>query len=39
LEWFDKVRDVRKGHHYISVFADLAAKRALFATEGKDQKT
>jgi transposase len=30
---------VRKGHEYISVFADLVAKRVLFATEGKDQKT
>jgi transposase len=30
---------VRKGHEYISVFADLVAKRVLFATEGKDQST
>jgi len=30
---------VRKGHEYISVFADLVAKRVLFATEGKDQET
>jgi transposase len=30
---------VRKGHHYLSVFADLVAKRVLFATEGKDQHT
>ena len=27
---------VRKGHEYISVFADLVKKRVLFATEGKD---
>jgi transposase len=30
---------VRKGHEYISVFADLLAKRVLFATEGKDRGT
>ena len=30
---------VRKGHEYISVFADLVAKRVLFATEGKDAAT
>jgi transposase len=30
---------VRKGHEYISVFADLLRKRVLFATEGKDQET
>lgn len=30
---------VRKGHEYISVFADLVAKRVLFAAEGKDQET
>ena len=30
---------VRKGHEYISVFADLACKRVLFATEGKDKET
>lgn len=30
---------VRKGHEYISVFADLMARRVLFATEGKDQQT
>ena len=30
---------VRKGHEYISVFADLVHKRVLFATEGKDQET
>jgi transposase len=27
---------VRKGHHYISVFADLVDKRVLFATEDRD---
>lgn len=27
---------VRKGHEYISVFADLVRKRMLFATEGRD---
>jgi transposase len=26
----------RKGHNYITVFADLANKRVLFGTEGKD---
>jgi len=31
--------NVRKGHEYISVFADLVKKRVLFATEGKDQET
>jgi transposase len=30
---------VRKGHEYISVFADLAGKSVLFATEGKDKET
>jgi len=30
---------IRKGHEYISVFADLLARRVLFATEGKDQQT
>ena len=29
----------RKGHNYLSVFADLEARRVLFAVEGKDQKT
>jgi transposase len=29
---------VRKGHEYISVFADLVRKRVLFATEGKDHE-
>jgi transposase len=31
--------NVRKGHEYITVFADLIAKRVLFATEGKDKAT
>jgi transposase len=26
----------RKGHNYLTVFVDLAAKRVLLATEGKD---
>jgi transposase len=30
---------VRKGHEYLSVFADLVRKRVLFATEGKDKET
>ncbi len=30
---------VRKGHEYISVFADLVAKRVLFGVEGKDRET
>lgn len=30
---------VRKGHEYLSVFADLVKKRVLFATEGRDQDT
>ena len=30
---------IRKGHHYLTVFADLVGKRVLFATEGKDQAT
>ncbi len=30
--------NIRKGHEYISVFADLVAKRVLFATEGKDKE-
>jgi transposase len=29
----------RKGHHYLTVFADLLARRVLFATEGKDAAT
>jgi transposase len=31
--------NVRKGQEYISVFADLARRRVLFATEGKDRET
>ena len=30
---------VRKGHEYLSVFADLVENQVLFATEGKDQET
>ena len=30
---------VRKGQEYISVFADLAAKKVIFATEGHDAST
>ena len=30
---------VRKGHEYVSVFADLVKKRVVFATEGKDHAT
>ena len=29
----------RKRHNYLSVFADLDAKRVLYATEGKDAST
>jgi transposase len=29
----------RKGHEYLSVFADLVARRVVFATEGKDHTT
>ncbi len=29
----------KKGHHYLTIFADLVQKRVLFATEGKDQET
>jgi transposase len=29
----------RKGHNYLTVFCDLAAKRVLFATPGKDAST
>lgn len=29
----------RKGHNYLSVFADLVARRVVFATEGKDHTT
>ena len=38
LCWVDEMR-VRKGHQYISVFADLVARRVLFATEGKDRES
>ena len=31
--------NVRKGHHYLTVFADLVGRRVLFATEGKDHWT
>ncbi|SRR6266480_1861042 len=31
--------NIRKGQEYVSVFADLVAKRVLFATEGKDKET
>ena len=31
--------NVRKGHHYVSVFCDLLGKRVLFAAPGKDQST
>jgi transposase len=30
---------VRRGQEYISVFADLVAKRVIFATEGRGQET
>lgn len=29
----------RKGHKYLTVFADMTARRVLFATEGKDATT
>ena len=29
----------RKGHKYLTVFADLVARRVIFAVEGKDQET
>ena len=29
----------RKGHDYITLFVDLAQRRTIFITEGKDQKT
>jgi transposase len=29
----------RKGHHYLTVFADLVKRRVVFATEGKDHTT
>lgn len=28
--------NIRKGHNYLTVFADLRGKRVIFATEGKD---
>lgn len=31
--------NTRKGHHYLTVFADLIARRVVFATEGKDHTT
>ena len=31
--------NIRKGHDYISVFADLEKRSVLFATEGKDHET
>ena len=31
--------NLRKGHDYLTVFADLVKKRVLFATEGKDGAT
>lgn len=31
--------NIRKGHEYISVFADLEKRSVLFATEGKDHET
>lgn len=31
--------NVRKGQEYVSVFADLVAKRVIFATESKDRTT
>jgi len=30
---------VRKGQHYLSIFADLVAKKVIFATEGHDAST
>lgn len=30
---------VRKGQNYVSIFADLVAKRVLFSTEGRDKET
>jgi transposase len=29
----------RKGHHYLTVFADLIQRRVVYATEGKDHTT
>ena len=37
--WSAAMNSVRKGHNYLSVFADLEAKRVLYATEGKDAST
>ena len=31
--------DLRKGHSYLTVSADLASRRVVFATEGKDSST
>ena len=31
--------NIRKGHQYLTVFADLKAKAVLFATEGRDGST
>jgi transposase len=31
--------NVRKGREYVTVFADLVAKRVIFATDGKDHET
>jgi transposase len=30
---------IRKGHEYLTIFADLKQKTVLFATEGKDKST
>jgi transposase len=44
-EWGDLVHlgvdemNMRKGHHYLTVFADLVQRRVLYATEGKDHTT
>lgn len=45
LSWEDVVwvgadeMNRRKGHHYLTVFVDLVAKRVLLAVEGKDAST
>jgi transposase len=31
--------NIRKGQQYISIFADLLAKRVIFATEGRDKES
>lgn len=31
--------NIRKGHEYLTIFADLEKKAVLFATEGKDKET